>query len=99
MAIESFADIKRATFQWRNFLSCFTLAFGLFAYGYDAGVISTTLTKPSFLTYVHLMDDEGKIRGNATGLSGATIGLFQVIHRPSLRSLAYIMTGTNDSHP
>lgn len=77
MAIESFAESKRATFQWRNFLTCFLLSFGLFVYGYDAGVIGTTLTKPSFLAYVHLVDKDGNVRHNATGLEGATIGLFQ----------------------
>jgi hypothetical protein len=78
MEVEQLDRTKRQTFKWANFVTCLFLSFGVFVYGYFAGIISTTLTKPSFLLYMKLADADGKATDNSTGLIGATTGVFQV---------------------
>lgn len=76
----------KQSFNLVNFGTCFFLALGSMVYGYFAGIIGTTLTKPSFLKYMSLIDDEGNPTSNSAGLIGATTGVFQVspIFKPSL---------------
>jgi MFS family permease len=79
MAVESgIITSGRQSFNLLNFGTCFLLSLGSFVYGYFAGIIGTTLTKASFLSYMHLIDAQGRPTPNAPGLIGATTGVFQV---------------------
>lgn len=75
---EQLGHIKRSTFKWQNFATCLLLSFGFFIFGYFDGIISTTLTKPSFLMYMDLIDADGNATPNSAGLTGGTTGTFQV---------------------
>lgn len=63
--------------NWKNFWLCCLLSCGQIAYGYPASVISTILAQPAFLTYMKLIDKEGKATPDSNGLIGATNGVFQ----------------------
>ncbi|OAP62037.1 hypothetical protein AYL99_04240 [Fonsecaea erecta] len=67
----------KQAFSLLNFSTCFLLALGSFVYGYFAGIIGTTLTKASFLSYMGLIDADGNQTKNAPGLIGAMTGVFQ----------------------
>ncbi|KIW80195.1 hypothetical protein Z517_06810 [Fonsecaea pedrosoi CBS 271.37] len=68
---------SKQAFNLLNFSTCFLLALGSLVYGYFAGIIGTTLTKASFLSYMGLIDADGNQTVNAPGLIGATTGVFQ----------------------
>ncbi|KIX98395.1 uncharacterized protein Z520_05696 [Fonsecaea multimorphosa CBS 102226] len=79
MAVETGIIItsSKQAFSLLNFSTCFVLALGSLVYGYFAGIIGTTLTKASFLSYMGLIDADGKPTSDSAGLIGATTGVFQ----------------------
>ena len=47
-------------------------------FSYMNGIIGSTLTKPSFLLYMNLFNDQGEPTPGSTQRIGATTGVFQV---------------------
>ena len=78
----------RPPVNWRNFATCLFIAFGLGVFSYMNGIIGSTLTKPSFLLYMNLFDDQGKPTPGSTQRIGATTGVFQVGLRAKSSSLS-----------
>lgn len=62
----------------KNFLTCTALAMALLTWGYYAGIVATTVTKTTFLTYMNLIDDDGILTENAANQLGAMSSIFQV---------------------
>ena len=65
-------------FSWRAFFTCLMIALSIMGFGYPTAILGTTLSQPSFLEYMHLIDADGKPTSNATQLTGATNGVYQV---------------------
>ncbi|KIX09234.1 uncharacterized protein Z518_00313 [Rhinocladiella mackenziei CBS 650.93] len=53
---------------WKQFAICFMICLGQVAFGYPASIIGVTLTKPSFLTYMNLLDAEGNFTDESNAL-------------------------------
>ena len=65
-------------FSGRAFFTCLMISLSVMGFGYPTAILGTTLSQPSFLSYMHLIDEEGKSTSNATQLIGATSGVYQV---------------------
>ncbi|KIY00059.1 uncharacterized protein Z520_03744 [Fonsecaea multimorphosa CBS 102226] len=79
MAVENTSLITgwRQGLNWKNFLTCSSLAMALLTWGYFAGIIATTTTKTSFLTYMKLIDANGTSTPGSAAKLGAMNSIFQ----------------------
>jgi hypothetical protein len=68
----------KGQWTWKQFSICFIICLGQIAFGYPASVIGVTLTKPSFLAYMNVIDAEGNFTDHGNALIGAMSGVFQV---------------------
>ena len=65
-------------FSWRAFSICLVISLSVMGFGYPTAILGTTLSQPSFLTYMHLIDEDGKPTPSSTRLIGSTNGVYQV---------------------
>lgn len=68
----------KAPLNWRNLFTCVFIAFSTGIFSYLAGIVGSTLAKPSFALYMHLVDAEGHLTDGANSKIGATAGAFNV---------------------
>lgn len=76
MAATGFA--RERQFTWRAFFVCLVISLSVLAFGYPTAIIGTTLSQPSFLQYMNLVDDNGIPRAEMENLIGALSGVYQV---------------------
>ncbi|KAJ9615214.1 hypothetical protein H2200_001288 [Cladophialophora chaetospira] len=67
---------KKRHFNWRAFAMSFAISLGAIAFGYPLAIIGTTLSQPSFVVYMNLIDEDGLPTSNADSLVGAMSGVF-----------------------
>ena len=82
----------RPPINWRNLATCLFIAFGMGVFSYIVGIIGSTLTKPSFLLYMSLIDEQGLPTSGSTDRIGATTGVFQVSLCNKLSNLSALLT-------
>ncbi|KAK5311247.1 hypothetical protein LTR93_011783 [Exophiala xenobiotica] len=64
-------------FTWRALFLCIFISLGVLGFGYPTAIIGTTLSQPSFLTYMKLVDAIGQSTPNAESLTGTMSGVYQ----------------------
>jgi hypothetical protein len=75
-------------FTWRALFICIVISLGVLGFGYPTAIIGTTLSQPSFLTYMNLVDENGQRTPDAESLTGTMSGVYQVsLSRPCMVSL------------
>lgn len=62
---------------WRQFAYCALVCLGEVAFAYPSSIIGVTLTQPSFLEYMNLVDTIGTLTDKGDSLEGAVSGVFQ----------------------
>lgn len=69
---------RERQFTWRAFFVCLVISLSVLAFGYPTAIIGTTLSQPSFLQYMDLVDNNGIPRAEMENLIGALSGVYQV---------------------
>ena len=70
-------------FTWRAFFISLMISISVLGFGYPTAIIGTTLSQPSFLTYMSLVD-EGVLKPGIESAIGALSGVYQVNPRMSI---------------
>lgn len=65
-------------FTWRALAICILIALSVLGFGYPTAIIGTTLSQPSFLIYMDLIDATGLPTASATKWIGTMSGVYQV---------------------
>lgn len=65
-------------FTWRAFSICLLISVAVLGFGYPTAIIGTTLSQPSFLVYMHLIDTHGNLLSDADSWIGTMSGVYQV---------------------
>jgi hypothetical protein len=66
-------------FTWRALVICMLISVSVLGFGYPTAIIGTTLSQPSFLVYMHLVDADGEFVPNAQSWIGTLSGVYQVL--------------------
>ena len=71
-------EARLSTWNWHQCVYCTIVCLCQVSFAYPSSIIGITLTQPSFLEYMRLVDAKGDLTNEGASLSGAISGLFQV---------------------
>ncbi|CAK7237143.1 hypothetical protein SCUCBS95973_009861 [Sporothrix curviconia] len=75
--VTQLAQLHQRGWTWRQFAYCSFVCLGEVAFAYPSSIIGVTLTQPSFLEYMGLVDSTGTLTTKGNSLEGALSGMFQ----------------------